>query len=99
MTTMTLEPSDQNGAHVEARTSASFDRSPLPRSPQFSDAVYPSLAAINTTWAGFINRRLKENLTLPVRIPGKADSVSDRFRTAIRLKPDSDPRQSGQQSD
>jgi hypothetical protein len=30
--------------------------------------VYPSLAAINTTWAGFINRRLKENLTLPEQL-------------------------------
>jgi len=34
-----------------------------------------------------------------MRILGKADRVSDRFRTAIRRKPDSDPRQAGQYYD
>jgi hypothetical protein len=34
-----------------------------------------------------------------VRIPTKPDMVSDRSRTAIRRKPDSDPKESGQQLD
>jgi hypothetical protein len=47
---------------MEAPTSA--DHSAPPQSTQPGGAVYPSLAAINTTWVGFINRHLKENLTL-----------------------------------
>ena len=59
MNTKTLESSDLKNIQVETRKLALLS----PRNTQLSDAVYPSLAAINTTWAGFINGRLKENLT------------------------------------
>ena len=64
MSTKTLESSDLTNMQVEARKLVL----PSPRSAQLSGAVYPSLAAINTTWAGFINRRLKENLTFPEQL-------------------------------
>ena len=46
---------------------------------ELSSAVYPSLAAINTTWADFINRRLKENLTLPEQL-GDCENLSSVLR-------------------
>ena len=79
MSTKTLESPDIRSMQVEARVSAPFDRSALPKSTQLSGAVYPSLAAINTTWAGFINRRLKENLTLPEQL-GDCKNLSSVLR-------------------
>ena len=71
MSTQTLDMKSLQVAGV----SASLDRSALPSSTQLSGAVYPSLAAINTTWAGFINCRLKENITLPEQL-GDCENLS-----------------------
>ena len=71
MSTQTLDMKSLQVAGV----SASLDRSALPSRTQLSGAVYPSLAAINTTWADFINCRLKENITLPVQL-GDCKNVS-----------------------
>lgn len=79
MSTKTVESPDIRSMQVEARVSAPFDHSVLPRSTQLSGAVYPSLAAINTTWAGFINHRLKENLTLPDQL-GDCTTLSGVLR-------------------
>jgi|SRR5688572_20440019 hypothetical protein len=64
MSTKTLEVSDLKNMQVETSKLAL----PSPRSTQLSGAVYPSLAAINMTWARFINRRLKEDLTFPEQL-------------------------------
>ena len=75
----TVEAPDMKRTQVDARKSVSFDRSALPSSSQLSGAVYPSLVAINTTWADFINRRLKENLTLPEQL-GDCENLSSVLR-------------------
>ena len=65
MSAMSLESPDLKEM---SRTPAPAARSAPPCSADFSSAMYPSLAAINTGWAGFINRRLKENLALPEQL-------------------------------
>jgi hypothetical protein len=42
----------------------------IPALSGLNGALYQSLAAINTAWLGFANRRLKENLALPEHIAG-----------------------------
>lgn len=79
MSTKTVESPDIKSVRVEVRASAPIDRSAMPRGTQLSGAVYPSLAAINTTWAGFINRRLMENLTLSEQL-GDCTSLSSVLR-------------------
>jgi hypothetical protein len=79
MSTKTVEPSDTKSARVEARASVSLGDSALPSSTELGRAVYPSLAAITTTWAAFINRRLNENLMLPRQL-GDCKNVSSVLR-------------------
>jgi hypothetical protein len=50
-----------------------------PSSTDLSRTVYPSLAAITTTWAAFVNRRLNENLALPGQL-GDCKNVSSVLR-------------------
>lgn len=79
MSTKTVEPADMTSVRVEARAPTSLDGSALPTSPELSRAVYPSLAAIATTWASFINRRLNENLALPEQL-GDCKNLSSVLR-------------------
>lgn len=80
MSTKTLEsPDTKKGTQVEARAPIPADRSAPQRSTELSGAVYQSFAALNTTWAGFINRRLKEDLTLPEQL-GECKSLSGVLR-------------------
>ena len=79
MTTKTVEPADPKSLRVEARASAPLRASALPSSTELSHTVYPSLAAITTTWAAFINRRLNENLTLPGQL-GDCKNLSSVLR-------------------
>lgn len=79
MSTKTVEPADTKSMRVEARASAPLGGSALPSSTELSRAVYPSLAAITTTWAAFINRRLNENLTLPGQL-GDCKNLSSVLR-------------------
>jgi hypothetical protein len=60
----------------------------------------------NKRWPAALKREIVAATYLPgssvsvvVRIPTKPDSDSDRCRTAIRRKPDSDPNEAGQQLD
>ena len=64
---MSTQTTDMKSLQV-AGGSDSLDRSALPSSTQLSGALYASLAAINTTSAGFMNCRLKENITLPEQL-------------------------------
>jgi hypothetical protein len=64
---------------VEAHASAPLRGSALPSSTELSRSVYPSLAAITTTWAAFVNRRLSENLTLPGQL-GDCKNLSSVLR-------------------
>ena len=65
----------ENGA---ATTGAAFDMWPMmrlcgaavPALSGFNGALYQSLAAMNTAWLEFANRRLKETLALPEHIAG-----------------------------
>ena|SRR5690348_954027 len=65
MSIKAVESPDMKSTQVAPHESASFDRSALRSSTRLSGVVHPILAGISTTWAGFINRRLEENLTLP----------------------------------
>jgi hypothetical protein len=77
--TKTIESADTKSMRVEARASAPLVGLAPPRGSELSRAVYPSLAAITTTWAAFINRRLNENLTLPGQL-GDCRNVSSVLR-------------------
>jgi hypothetical protein len=80
MSTKTVEPADTKSMRVESRASAPLVGSaPPPTGSELSRAVYPSLAAITTTWAAFVNRRLNENLTLPGQL-GDCRNVSSVLR-------------------
>ena len=65
----------ENGAGT---TGAAYDLWPMmrlcgaaiPALSGFNGGLYQSLAAMNTAWLEFANRRLKENLALPEHIAG-----------------------------
>lgn len=65
MSTKTLQSPDM---HVEARGPALADRSTPQQNTEPGGALYQSLAAVNMTWAAFINHRLKADLTLPEQL-------------------------------
>ena len=79
MSTKTIEPADTKSMRVEAHATAPLRGSVLPSSTELSRTVYPSLAAITTTWAAFINRRLNQNLALPGQL-GDCKNVSSILR-------------------
>jgi len=72
MSTKTFESPDM---HVEAREPVLAGRSTPQQSTELSGALYQSLAALNMTWAVFINHRLKEDLILPEQL-GQCRSLS-----------------------
>ena len=87
MSTKTIESSETRSMQVEMPVLTPTDRSTLPRSTEFSSAVYRNFAAMYTTWTGFINRRLKEDLTLPEHL---GECKSGRYRRRRPLVPTDD---------
>lgn len=75
MSTTTLESPDMKNMQVEPHAPTLANRSAPQPSTEFSGALYQSLAALNSTWAAFINHRLKEDLTLPEQL-GQCRSLS-----------------------
>ena len=79
MSTRTVESPDLKSMQIEQSAPTPAHSLALPWGTELSGTVYQSLAAINTTCAGFTSRRLKENLSLPEQLGGRK-SLSEVVR-------------------